>query len=158
MTFGPLIHGLKRFLIQIRIRGDIRLQKSLTCNVILLPWGRQDHLRLFCCYTIALLFVTKAETLVLRPRAMQRKGIVSQKFYILVLFLQYIFERLEVSTPLLFYPFFKISSFLYKIFECTKFSGEILLSHNTVNEMCYVVGFVNSIVTYHYKKPPLNIL
>jgi hypothetical protein len=58
---GPLIHGLKRFRIQIRIRGDIRLRQSTPravlhstesifldnhqfFNFILLPWGRQDHL------------------------------------------------------------------------------------------------------------------
>jgi hypothetical protein len=51
------------------------------------------------------------------------------------------FESLEVSTPFLFDPFFKISSFLHQIFEYMTFS------HNTVNELCYVAGFVNSIVT-----------
>jgi hypothetical protein len=43
----------------------------------------------------------------------------------------------------LFYFNFKISS----NFEYTTFSGEILLSHNTVNELCYVAQFVNRVVT-----------
>jgi hypothetical protein len=74
------------------------------------------------------------------------KGIVSQKFHVLFLVS---FESLEVSTPFLFYPFFTISSFSFRIFEYTMFSGEILLSHNTVKELLYryVAGFVNSIVT-----------
>jgi hypothetical protein len=72
------------------------------------------------------------------------KGIVSRKFYILFLVS---FRSLEVSTPFLFYPFLKTSSFSYRIVEYTTFSGEILLSHNTVKELCYIAGFVNSIVT-----------
>jgi hypothetical protein len=31
--------------------------------------------------------------------------------------------------------------------EYLTFSGEFLLSHKTVNELCYIGGFVNSIVT-----------
>jgi hypothetical protein len=42
------------------------------------------------------------------------------------------------------------------MFEYTMFSGEILINHNTFNDLCYVAGFFNSIVTY--KKPTLNIL
>jgi hypothetical protein len=61
----------------------------------------------------------------------------------------FVFESVEVSTPFLFYwyPFSKISSFSCRIFEYATFSGEFLLSHKTVNELCYVAGFVNSIVT-----------
>jgi hypothetical protein len=51
-----------------------------------------------------------------------------------------------------FYTFYilsvlKISPISYRIFEYTTFSGEILLSHNTVKELCYVAGFVDIIVT-----------
>jgi hypothetical protein len=76
------------------------------------------------------------------------KGIGSRKFGTDILFLV-LFESLEVSTPFLFYPFFKISSFfhVHRIFEYARFSGEFLLSHKTVNELCYVAGFVNNIVT-----------
>jgi hypothetical protein len=69
------------------------------------------------------------------------KGIVSRKFYVRFLVS---FARLEVSTPFLF---LKISSFSQQIFEYSTFSGGVLLSHNTVNELCYVAQFVNSIVT-----------
>jgi hypothetical protein len=31
-----------------------------------------------------------------------------------------------------------------RIFECMTFSGGVLLSDNTVNELCYVAQFVNS--------------
>jgi hypothetical protein len=61
IPLGPLIHGLKRFRIQIRIRRNIWLRKSLNFNLILVPWGRQDHL---FCYTVALTASTKAETIV----------------------------------------------------------------------------------------------
>jgi hypothetical protein len=56
VPLGPLIHGLKRFRIQIRIRGDNRLRsarhsaessffvrKSPTFKLIYLPWDKQDH-------------------------------------------------------------------------------------------------------------------
>jgi hypothetical protein len=34
-----------------------------------------------------------------------------------------------------------------RIFDHKMFSGGVLLSHNTVNELCYVEQFVNSIMT-----------
>jgi hypothetical protein len=43
IPLGPLIHGLKRLLIENSIRQDIRLRKSQTLNFILLSWGRPGH-------------------------------------------------------------------------------------------------------------------
>jgi hypothetical protein len=73
------------------------------------------------------------------------KGIVSRKFDIL--FVGIIRQLGSFYTFFLFYPFFKIWSFSCRIFEYSTFSGEYLLSHKTVNELCYVAGFVNRIVT-----------
>jgi hypothetical protein len=79
------------------------------------------------------------------------KGIVSWKFHILFLVS---FESLEVSTPFLFIHFLKISSFSRRIFEYTTFSGELLLSPKTVNELRYVARFV----LWLNKKQPRNVL
>jgi hypothetical protein len=51
-------------------------------------------------------------------------------------------------VPLDRYKFSRI--FVYKVF-----SGGVLLSHNTVNELCYVAQFVNSVMTN--KTLPLNV-
>jgi hypothetical protein len=57
-----------------------------------------------------------------------------------------IIRKLGSFYTFLILSIFKISSFSYRIFEYTTFSGEILLRHNTANEL-WVAGFVNSIVT-----------
>jgi hypothetical protein len=49
-----------------------------------------------------------------------------------------------------------MSSFSYRNFAYTMFSGAFLLSRHAVNKLCYVAQIVNRIVTI--KKPLLNIL
>jgi hypothetical protein len=68
------------------------------------------------------------------------KGIVSRKFDMPL-------DIQIFSTPFLFDPFLKISSFSCRIFEYKTFRGRFLLSHKAVNEFCYVAQFVNSFVT-----------
>jgi hypothetical protein len=64
-----------------------------------------------------------------------------------------------LNTPFLFYPFFKISSFSYRIFEYKTFRGGFLLSHNAVNESCYVAQFVNSfVILYVYLRGEMRKL
>jgi hypothetical protein len=73
------------------------------------------------------------------------KGHSHENFFILILVS---FESFESFYTFFIYPFFlQKSSFSYRILEYTTSSGDILLSHNTVNELCYVAGFVNSLVT-----------
>jgi hypothetical protein len=73
------------------------------------------------------------------------KGIVSRKFKIRFWYHSKAWKFLHLF---LFYLFLKISSFSYRIIEYLTFSSEVLLSYNTVNELCSVAQFVNSIVTY----------
>jgi hypothetical protein len=47
---------------------------SLIFHLILLPWGWQDHLWSFLCYTVALTAVTKAETLVFSLYTVQKNS------------------------------------------------------------------------------------
>jgi hypothetical protein len=49
------------------------VRKSAIFNFILLPGDKQDHLWPFFCYTVALAAVIKAETLVIRLRAVPKK-------------------------------------------------------------------------------------
>jgi hypothetical protein len=56
-------------------------------------------------------------------------------------------DRYEFSKPFLLYQFLKIPSLLCRILDYKMFSGGFLVSHNSVNELCYIAQFVNSIVT-----------
>jgi hypothetical protein len=74
----------------------------------------------------------------------QIKGIDSRKFDILFCYHSKTWKFLHLFY---FTVFKKISSFSYRIFEYTTFSGAFLLSHNAVHELCSIAQFVNINVT-----------